>query len=198
MIGHAFIVYDPMGLFKSKPVSLKTLVLGLDGAGKTQLVYKMRLKNVQAEFQPTKGFNYEQVSQRFGGVQYNLELWDLAGRGELRKCWRYYYNSMNVDVLIYVVSARDRHRLKESAQLYHRLQYETSMLSTSRLVILNSFALRDTDFAFEVSQDDVRECFGQEVAILTMNVRDPGHGMRTLFRWISEQHQQRQLMKSIS
>ena len=177
-----------MGVLKSKPVFLKTLVLGLDGAGKTQLLYKMRLKNAQAEFQPTKGFNYEQVSQRFGGIRYNLELWDLAGRAELRKCWRYFYNSMSVDILIYVVSARDRHRLKEAAQLYHRLQYETSMLSTSRIIVLNSFAVRDIDFAFEASREDVREYFGEDVAVVSMNVRDPGHAMRTLFRWISEQY----------
>ena len=113
-----------MGALKSKPVSLKTLVLGLDGAGKTTLLYKMRLKNAQADFQSTKGFNYEQVLQRFKGVKYCLELWDLAGRAELRKCWRYFYNAMSVDILIFVVSARDRGRLKESANEFRMLCYE--------------------------------------------------------------------------
>ena len=179
-----------MGALKSKPVSLKTLVLGLDGAGK-----KMRLKNAQADFQSTKGFNYEQVLQRFKGVKYCLELWDLAGRAELRKCWRYFYNAMSVDILIFVVSARDRGRLKESANEFRMLCYETSMLSTNRIVILNSFAVRDSDFALEMSQEEVHEHFGEETAVISMNLRKPEHGMRTLFRWISEQHQASRLAK---
>jgi small GTP-binding protein len=186
-----------MGIFRSKPVCFKTLVLGLDGAGKTTLLYKLRLKGAQADFQATKGFNYEQVSQRYQGIRYALELWDLAGRAELRKCWRYYYNSMNIGILIYVVSARDRGRLKESANEFRMLRYETNMLSTNRVVILNSFAVRDTDLAHELSTEDLREHFGEDIAVISMNVRDPGHGMRTLFRWISEQHQASRLAKSM-
>ena len=186
-----------MGIFRSKPVCLKTLVLGLDGAGKTTLLYKLRLKGAQADFQPTKGFNYEQVTQRFQGLRYALEIWDLAGRTELRKCWRYFYNSMDVGVLIYVVSARDRGRLKESADEFRMLRYETNMLSTNRVVVLNSFAVRDVDLALEVSLDELRHHFGDETAVIPMNVRDPGHSMRTLFRWISEKHQASRLAKSM-
>ena len=54
-----------------------------------------------------------------------------------KKCWRYFYNAMSVDILIFVVSARSG-PLEESANEFRMLCYETSMLSTNRIVILNS------------------------------------------------------------
>ena len=175
-----------MGSSSSKPIKYKVLLLGLDGAGKTTLLYKLRLKNAQAEFFSTKSFNHEICNVNFNQHKYELQMWDLAGRQELRKCWQYFYNSMSIDIMIYVVSAKEPHRLRDAAINYKRLVYETSMLKTKRIVVINSFAIRDVERAFEVKEDEVRHLFGSGCEIITMNAYDPTIGMRRLFRWISD------------
>ena len=164
----------------------KVLLLGLDGAGKTSLLYKLRLKNNQADFLETSSFNFEVVTQSYNNVKYELQMWDLSGRKELIPCWRYFYNSMNIDILIYVVSAKEPHRLREAAVNYNRLIYENSMASTQRIVVINSFAIRDSERAFELKEDDVQHQFGGNCKIITINKRDPMLGMRRLFQWIHD------------
>ena len=94
---------------------------------------------------------------------------------------------MKIDLLIYVVSAKEPHRLREAAVNYKRLVFETSMLTTRRIVVINSFAIRDNERAFELKEHEVQHHFGADCTIITMNVRDPSVGMRRLFQWVSDQ-----------
>ena len=90
--------------------------------------------------------------------------------------------------MIYMVSAKESHRVRESSKEYKRLAHETSMLSTSRIVVLNSFAIRDSERAYELSEAEVQRHFGHDCTIVTINVRDPsGVGMRRLFQWLGDQ-----------
>ena len=64
-------------MFKgSKPTHL--LILGLDGAGKTTILYKLSGDDVETE--PTIGFNVE--SLKFRNV--NLNVWDIGGQDKIR------------------------------------------------------------------------------------------------------------------
>jgi len=94
---------------------------------------------------------------------------------------------MPIDIMIYVVSAKEGHRLKESALTYKRLAHETAMLSTSRIIVLNSFAIRDSERAYEVSEAEVQHQFGHGCEVITINIRDPSVGMLRLFQWVSDQ-----------
>jgi small GTP-binding protein len=176
-----------MGGNNSKVVKYKVLLLGLDGAGKTTLLYKLRLKNANADFFATNAFNHEIITQEYNHVKYELHTWDLAGRKELRRCWKYFYNSMQIDIMIYVVSAKESHRLRESALNFKRLTHETSLLSTSRIVVINSFAIRGSERAYELTEAEVEHQFGYDCTVITINVRDPSVGMRRLFQWVSDQ-----------
>ena len=75
-----------MGLFISKifdSLSTKTetriLMLGLDAAGKTTILYKLKL-NDNVNTIPTVGFNVECVSYK--NVKFNV--WDVGGQDKIR------------------------------------------------------------------------------------------------------------------
>jgi hypothetical protein len=62
------------------------LMVGLDAAGKTTILYKLRLGEVVATI-PTIGFNVETVTYK--NISFNV--WDIGGQSKIRPLWRYYY-----------------------------------------------------------------------------------------------------------
>ena len=66
----------------------RILLLGLDGAGKTTVLYKMKLGERITSI-PTIGFNVETV-QPCSGV--NFTVWDIGGQDKLRPLWKKYFH----------------------------------------------------------------------------------------------------------
>jgi small GTP-binding protein len=91
--------------WSSKPV--RVLMVGLDAAGKTTILYKLKLNETVSSI-PTIGFNVEEVA--FKNV--NFTVWDIGGQDRIRKLWRHYYPA--TDAVIYVVDSNDAERLEES------------------------------------------------------------------------------------
>ena len=89
-------------------------MLGLDAAGKTTTLYKLKL-NETVNTIPTIGFNVENVTYK------NLEFncWDLGGQTVLRPLWRHYYE--NCQGLIFVVDSHDRERMEEATEVFQEL-----------------------------------------------------------------------------
>ena len=78
----------------------KTIVLGLNNAGKTSVLYSLLLGKL-VPTQPTLGSNVEEFSYR------NLKFvaWDLGGQELLRHSWALFY--ANTDAVIVVVDSTD-------------------------------------------------------------------------------------------
>ncbi|KAJ9069728.1 Arf GTPase arl1 [Entomophthora muscae] len=87
----------------------RILILGLDGAGKTTMLYRMQLGEVVSTI-PTIGFNVESVTYK----NVKFQVWDLGGQTSIRPYWRCYY--ANTDAVIYVVDSCDRDRISTSKQ----------------------------------------------------------------------------------
>ncbi|XP_071164211.1 uncharacterized protein [Mytilus edulis] len=86
----------------------RILMLGLDAAGKTTILYKIKL-NESVHTIPTIGFNVETVSP-VKGVSFTV--WDVGGQEKIRRLWRHYYQ--NAEGLIYIVDSSDKERLSEA------------------------------------------------------------------------------------
>ncbi|KAJ8044836.1 ADP-ribosylation factor [Holothuria leucospilota] len=110
-----------MGLFFSKIYSLynewfsngpptRVLLLGLDAAGKTTVMYKLKLNEVVTTI-PTIGFNVEEITPVPG---LTLTVWDVGGQEKIRKLWRHYYTG--AEGLIFVVDSSDHERFQEARQ----------------------------------------------------------------------------------
>lgn len=108
------------GLLGSR--EMRILILGLDGAGKTTILYRLQVGEVVTTI-PTIGFNVEQVTYK----NLKFQVWDLGGQTSIRPYWRCYYS--NTDAIIYVVDSVDRDRIGISKdELLYMLRVSTVMV----------------------------------------------------------------------
>eukprot|EP00662_Eupelagonemidae_sp_cell21_P044270 gene44270-1976_t len=82
---------------------VRMLMVGLDAAGKTTILYKMKLGESVMTI-PTIGFNVETVEYR----NFKFTMWDVGGQDKIRKLWRHYFE--NTNGVIFVVDCNDRER----------------------------------------------------------------------------------------
>mmetsp|Transcript_31040 Transcript_31040/g.68886 ORF Transcript_31040/g.68886 Transcript_31040/m.68886 type:complete len:184 (+) Transcript_31040:248-799(+) len=114
----------------------KIVMVGLDNAGKTTILYKLHLGEVVVS-QATVGSNVEMVKYR--NIQ--LEIWDLGGQQNLRPFWATYYK--NTDAVIMVVDSTDRARVGVTkSELFNLLENE-DLAKTPILVLANKQDLKD-------------------------------------------------------
>ncbi|EQC27566.1 arf/Sar family, other [Saprolegnia diclina VS20] len=108
----------------------RIIMLGLDAAGKTTILYRLKLNETMHTL-PTIGFNVETFSYK------NVEFtaWDIGGQDKLRALWKYYYQ--NTDAIIFVVDATDRHRIDIAAHELARLLQEDELCYAKLLVFAN-------------------------------------------------------------
>ncbi|EYB99022.1 hypothetical protein Y032_0126g1357 [Ancylostoma ceylanicum] len=66
----------------------RILMVGLDNAGKTTILYKLKLGEVVTTI-PTIGFNVETVNYR----NLSFTVWDVGGQERIRVLWKYYFNN---------------------------------------------------------------------------------------------------------
>src|ERR1700760_1250636 len=92
------------GLFWTKK-EIRILILGLDNAGKTTLLYRLKIGEVVTTI-PTIGFNVESVTYK----NLNFNVWDLGGQTSIRPYWRCYY--ANTAAVGFVIDSTDGERLE--------------------------------------------------------------------------------------
>merc|ERR1712070_95542 len=86
--------------------------LGLDNAGKTTLLHKLKHGSVR-QFVPTERAMNEEVMVG----KLTLRAWDLGGHDAVRKLWKDYYAT--ADGVVFLVDASERERFPEAMQELH-------------------------------------------------------------------------------
>lgn len=115
-------------LFGSR--EMKILMLGLDNAGKTTILYKLKLNKIKTSA-PTVGFNVETLT--FKNVKFNM--WDVGGQARLRPLWRHYFPATNA--LIFVIDSSDRDRMLQAKEELFSIIGEKEMEKVVLLVLAN-------------------------------------------------------------
>ena len=82
-------------------------MVGLDAAGKTTILYKLKLGEIATPIS-TIGFNVETLEYK----KINVTVWDAGGQHKIRPLSRHYYQ--NTQRLIFVVDSNDKDRLQEA------------------------------------------------------------------------------------
>ncbi|KAK2493548.1 hypothetical protein MC885_020467 [Smutsia gigantea] len=123
-----------MGLLSSKNPKARQariLLLGLDAAGKSTLLYKLKLAKDFVTV-PTIGFNVEMIE-----VEKSLwiTVWDVGGQEKMRAVWRYYCE--NTDGLLYVVDSTDKQRLEDSRREFERILKDEHIRSVPVVLLAN-------------------------------------------------------------
>ena len=122
------------------------LMVGLDNAGKTTILYKLKL-NEQVSTIPTIGFNVETVKYK----NLDLTIWDVGGQEKIRKLWRHYYN--NIDVIIFVIDSNDSGRFPEVKEELHYLLNEDQLQNCIILIYINKIDLPYTIDGDKIAQE---------------------------------------------
>eukprot|EP00049_Salpingoeca_infusionum_P024690 m.16686 g.16686 ORF g.16686 m.16686 type:complete len:181 (-) comp7176_c0_seq1:385-927(-) len=109
---------------------MRILILGLDGAGKTTILYRLQVGEVVSTV-PTIGFNVETVTYQ----NLKFQVWDLGGQTSIRPYWRCYYS--NTDAIVYVVDSADTERMGISKSELVSMLEEEELKNAVLLVMAN-------------------------------------------------------------
>ena len=109
---------------------MRILMVGLDAAGKTTILYKLKLGEVVTTI-PTIGFNVETVEYK----NISFTVWDVGGQDKIRPLWRHYYQ--NTQGLIFVVDSSDRERVELAKEELHKMLGEEELRDAVVLVFAN-------------------------------------------------------------
>lgn len=130
-------------LFGKKQVRI--LMVGLDAAGKTTILYKLKLGEIVTTI-PTIGFNVETVEYK----NISFTVWDVGGQDKIRPLWRHYFQ--NTHGLIFVVDSNDRERIAEAADELQRMLNEDELRDAILLVFANKQDLPQAMPAAELTE----------------------------------------------
>jgi ADP-ribosylation factor protein 1 len=114
--------------FETKQAQI--LLIGLDAAGKTTIVNKLKLAT-EKETVPTIGFSVQTVQYK----NVKMHLWDVGGQERLRQLWRHYYDGANA--IIWVLDSNDRDRADVARAELERVLKDPMLAGASLLVLCN-------------------------------------------------------------
>merc|ERR1719271_1954022 len=123
---------------------MRILMVGLDAAGKTTILYKLKLGEVVTTI-PTIGFNVETVEHK----NITFTVWDIGGQDKIRKLWRYYYQG--TDGAIFIVDSSDRDRIEDAREELFRMLCDDEMRNAVLLVFANKQDLPGAMTAAEIA-----------------------------------------------
>ena len=124
---------------------MRILMVGLDAAGKTTILYKFKLGEVVTTI-PTIGFNVETVEYK----NISFTMWDVGGQDRIRPLWRHYFQGTNG--LIFVVDSNDRERAEDAREELHKMLNEEEMREAVVLVFANKQDLPNSMPAAEITE----------------------------------------------
>merc|ERR1712098_484454 len=113
-----------------KKKEMRILMVGLDAAGKTTILYKLKLGEIVTTI-PTIGFNVETVEYK----NISFTVWDVGGQDKIRPLWRHYFQ--NTQGLIFVVDSNDRDRIEDAKEELMRMLAEDELRDAVVLVFAN-------------------------------------------------------------
>eukprot|EP00389_Voromonas_pontica_P018202 GDKH01028627.1.p1 GENE.GDKH01028627.1~~GDKH01028627.1.p1 ORF type:complete len:182 (-),score=40.21 GDKH01028627.1:190-735(-) len=123
---------------------MRILMVGLDAAGKTTILYKLKLGEVVTTI-PTIGFNVETVEYK----NISFTVWDVGGQNKIRALWRHYYQ--NTQGVIFVIDSNDRERIDDAREELSRMLGEDELKDAVLLVFANKQDLPNAMTAAEIT-----------------------------------------------
>eukprot|EP00002_Diphylleia_rotans_P018886 TRINITY_DN3651_c0_g1_i1.p1 TRINITY_DN3651_c0_g1~~TRINITY_DN3651_c0_g1_i1.p1 ORF type:complete len:182 (+),score=34.14 TRINITY_DN3651_c0_g1_i1:151-696(+) len=108
----------------------RIVMLGLDAAGKTTILYNLKLGET-IETLPTIGFNVETLRYK----KLDLTVWDVGGQDRIRNLWKHYY--ADTKGLIFVVDSQDAERIAEASRELEAITNYPEMQGVPVLIYAN-------------------------------------------------------------
>eukprot|EP00931_Biecheleriopsis_adriatica_P103038 TRINITY_DN7792_c0_g1_i1.p1 TRINITY_DN7792_c0_g1~~TRINITY_DN7792_c0_g1_i1.p1 ORF type:complete len:249 (+),score=71.10 TRINITY_DN7792_c0_g1_i1:29-748(+) len=142
------------------------LFLGLEGAGKTTFLYKLRI-NGYKKAEITKDLEYLKKQGKDKGFHYEGEfssahcgqygIWDIPGNDEMRRLWPLFYRYIRISCVFFVVDAFSEDACKLTKENLKRL----TKARETMFYLLNEDELRKSAFFLVLNVAD-RKTAGTE------------------------------------
>lgn len=176
----------PISYFQEEDYQKETrlLILGLDGAGKTTILYKLKLGEVVTTI-PTIGFNVETVEYK----NVSFTVWDIGGADKIRPLWRHYYQ--NTQGLIFVLDSNDYGRFYEAKDELMTILEEDELKNAALLIYANK-----QDLPWTNGHSLNKEMITEKLGLNTLENRSwfiqtssavTGDGLYEGLQWLSDQ-----------
>ncbi|ELK04611.1 ADP-ribosylation factor-like protein 5A [Pteropus alecto] len=123
----------------------KVIIVGLDNAGKTTILYQFSMNEV-VHTSPTIGSNVEEIvinNTRF-------LMWDIGGQESLRSSWNTYYT--NTEFVIVVVDSTDRERISVTREELYKMLAHEDLRKAGLLIFANKQDVKECMTVAEISQ----------------------------------------------
>jgi len=161
------------------------LLLGLDNAGKTTLLHRLRTGDIRS-FPPTDRPHYVDQPFSFQGIQFSA--WDLGGHEAVRHLWEDYVSDQ-VSAVLFLVDSADTERLEEAAYELDALIGEQMLAGLPVAIMLNKCDLHGAMESAEISErieyKALQDMQGADkIRMFRISVLK-GEGYQEAFRWIS-------------
>jgi len=114
---------------------IRLVVVGLDGAGKTSLLHRLKLGTVETAPVPTVGVNVERVAYR----DFQLDVCDLGGQEHVRRQWTQFLSDESAPAhgVVFVVDSTDVARMHLAHAELTKLAANEHLRSTGFVVFAN-------------------------------------------------------------
>lgn len=162
---------------------MRILMLGLDSAGKTTILFKLKLGQAVTTI-PTVGFNVETVSYR--NVKFNV--WDVGGQDKIRPLWRHYYTG--TQGLIFVVDCADKERIDEARKELHKIISDREMKDAIILIFANKQDLKGALTPEEIPDKLGLHRLRDRNWYVQPCVATTGDGLNEGLTWLAQNHKQ--------
>jgi len=157
---------------------MRILMVGLDAAGKTTILYKLKLGEIVTTI-PTIGFNVETVEYK--NIQFTV--WDVGGQDKIRPLWRHYFQ--NTQGIIFVVDSNDRDRIVEAREELQRMLNEDELRDALLLVFANKQDLPNAMNAAEVTDKLGLHSLRQRAWYIQSTCATSGDGLYEGLEWLA-------------
>ncbi|KAJ8698475.1 hypothetical protein PTI98_005181 [Pleurotus ostreatus] len=169
------------GLFGKK--EMRILMVGLDAAGKTTILYKLKLGEIVTTI-PTIGANFFRFNVET--VEYkniSFTVWDVGGQDKIRPLWRHYFQ--NTQGIIFVVDSNDRERVSEAREELQRMLNEDELRDALLLVFANKQDLPNAMNAAEITDKLGLHGLRQRTWYIQAACATSGDGLYEGLEWLS-------------
>ena len=118
-----------MGFLFSKK-NFKILMLGIDNAGKTTILYQLITSKFINTIH-TIGFNVEELNYK----NFKFTLWDVNGLDKIRAFWKDYYEK--TDAIMFVIDCKDEERFELVNEVFSTVLNDKNLENVCFLIFAN-------------------------------------------------------------
>ncbi|XP_072423201.1 ADP-ribosylation factor 3-like isoform X5 [Chiloscyllium punctatum] len=159
---------------------MRILMVGLDAAGKTTILYKLKLGEIVTTI-PTIGFNVETVEYK----NISFTVWDVGGQDKIRSLWRHYFQ--NTQGLIFVVDSNDKERVSEAREELMQVLAEDELRNAVLLVFANKQDLPNAMSTAQISDKLGLNSLRNRVWYIQATCATTGDGLFSGLDWLAGQ-----------